>query len=397
MPSAMTPLATLTPSDSSRRCARARVGGGTRRRGDRPHRGRQPHAERAGVRGVRPCTGACARPRDRTAATSTAFRPSSRTTSPWRACRRCRAPTHGNRGRCPPTARSRGSSSPPGWCRWARRRCRSSASARRPSTRASAPSATRGMPDYTAGASSSGAAAFVAAGVVPIAHANDGGGSIRIPASCNGLVGLKPSRGRLPLDKDAAQMPLHLVANGVVTRSVRDTAAFLREAERVYRNPKLAPIGDVTQASKQRLRIAMCTQSISRDASSEVRELTLKSGGPVGGTRPPGHRDRQPGARPLQGRLPPLLGVPRFRGGARRSSDVRPELRPRPPRQHHARTRAQGRTQPVQGPARHPQAVGIAPDHRAVGRRIRRRADADAGRRHSPHRTPRSRRRTSSW
>ena len=132
-------------------------------------------------------------------------------------------------------------------------------------------------PDYTAGASSSGSAAFVAAGVVPIAHANDGGGSIRIPAACNGLVGLKPTRGRLPLDKETAKMPLHLVANGVVSRSVRDTAAFLREAERVYRNPKLAPIGDVTQASKQRLRIGVCTQSISRDSAPEIREMTLKT------------------------------------------------------------------------------------------------------------------------
>jgi amidase len=132
-------------------------------------------------------------------------------------------------------------------------------------------------PDYTAGASSSGSGAFVAAGVVPMAHANDGGGSIRIPAACNGLVGLKPTRGRIPLDRETAQMPLHLVVNGVVSRSVRDTAAFLREAERVYRNPKLPPIGDVTQPSKQRLRIAMCTQSISRDASSEMRELTLKT------------------------------------------------------------------------------------------------------------------------
>ena len=96
-------------------------------------------------------------------------------------------------------------------------------------------------PDLTAGASSSGAAAFVAAGVVPIAHANDGGGSIRIPAAVNGLVGLKPTRGRLPLDEQAARMPLHLVSNGVLSRSVRDTAAFLREAERVYRNPKLPP------------------------------------------------------------------------------------------------------------------------------------------------------------
>ena len=96
-------------------------------------------------------------------------------------------------------------------------------------------------PDCTAGASSSGAGAFVAAGVVPIAHANDGAGSIRIPAAVNGLVGLKPTRGRLPLDKEAARMPLHLVANGVLSRSVRDTAAFFREAERVYRNPKLPP------------------------------------------------------------------------------------------------------------------------------------------------------------
>src|ERR1700754_2959057 len=93
--------------------------------------------------------------------------------------------------------------------------------------------------DYTAAASSSGSAAFVAAGVVPIAHANDGAGSIRIPASVNGLVGLKPTRGRLPLDEQAARMPLHLVANGVLSRSVRDTAVFLREAERAFRTPKL--------------------------------------------------------------------------------------------------------------------------------------------------------------
>ncbi|WP_123023776.1 amidase [Mycolicibacterium stellerae] len=131
--------------------------------------------------------------------------------------------------------------------------------------------------DHTAGASSSGAGAFVAAGVVPIAHANDGGGSIRIPAACNGLVGLKPTRGRLPLDEKAAQMPLHLVANGVVSRSVRDTAAFLREAERAYSNPKLPPVGDVTHPGKQRLHIAVCTKSVVREASPEVRELTLKA------------------------------------------------------------------------------------------------------------------------
>jgi amidase len=133
--------------------------------------------------------------------------------------------------------------------------------------------------DHTAGASSSGSGAFVAAGAVPIAHANDGGGSIRIPASCNGLVGLKPSRGRLPLDKEVNRMPIRLVANGVVTRSVRDTAAFYREAERTWRPAKLPPIGDVTRPGKQRLRIAVITRSVLRECSAEMRELTLKTAG----------------------------------------------------------------------------------------------------------------------
>jgi len=131
--------------------------------------------------------------------------------------------------------------------------------------------------DHTAGASSSGSGAFVAAGVVPIAHANDGGGSIRIPASCNGLVGLKPSRGRLPLDSELRRMPVALVTNGVLTRSVRDTAAFYREAERIWPNPKLAPVGDVTRPGRRRLRIAVLTRSVLRECSPEVRELTLKS------------------------------------------------------------------------------------------------------------------------
>ena len=131
--------------------------------------------------------------------------------------------------------------------------------------------------DYTAGASSSGSGAFVAAGVVPIAHANDGGGSIRIPAACNGLVGLKPSRGRLPLDKMSRQMPVRLVNDGVLTRSVRDTAAFYREAERIWRNRALAPIGAVTAPGRERLRIAVITRSLNRDCSPEMRDHTLKT------------------------------------------------------------------------------------------------------------------------
>jgi amidase len=58
---------------------------------------------------------------------------------------------------------------------------------------------------------------------------------------------------------------------------VRDTAAFLREAERAYRNPKLPAVGDVTHPGAQRLRIAFCTKSILREASPEIRELTLKT------------------------------------------------------------------------------------------------------------------------
>jgi amidase len=109
--------------------------------------------------------------------------------------------------------------------------------------------------DYSSGASSGGSAALVASGVVPIAHGNDGGGSIRIPAAACGLVGLKPTRGRLIFSNAARHLPIKIVAEGVLTRSVRDTAEF-------YRNQKLAPIGLVTGPSSRRLRIGLVVDSV---------------------------------------------------------------------------------------------------------------------------------------
>ncbi|MGE5252368.1 MAG: amidase [Planctomycetaceae bacterium] len=81
--------------------------------------------------------------------------------------------------------------------------------------------------DRTTGGSSGGSAAAVAARIVPAAHANDGGGSIRIPASCCGVFGLKPTRARNPLGPDLGDMFGGLIAEHAVTRSVRDSAAIL--------------------------------------------------------------------------------------------------------------------------------------------------------------------------
>lgn len=110
--------------------------------------------------------------------------------------------------------------------------------------------------DYTTGGSSSGSAALVASGVVPIAIANDGAGSTRLPASCCGLVGLKPTRDRLMPMFGTETLPVNIVYSGVLTRTVRDTAAFYAAAEQFYTNSKLPKLGHVQVPLSRRLRIA---------------------------------------------------------------------------------------------------------------------------------------------
>src|SRR5690554_665457 len=121
--------------------------------------------------------------------------------------------------------------------------------------------------EHTPGGSSGGSAAMVEAGVVPFAGANDGGGSIRIPAACCGLFGLKPGRGRVPWGPHMQEAMHGMAINHVVTRSVRDSALLL---DATHGNELgsivniAAPSGSYLDATKQNtptLRIAYSTRS----------------------------------------------------------------------------------------------------------------------------------------
>ncbi len=122
-------------------------------------------------------------------------------------------------------------------------------------------------PERSAGGSSGGAAAAVAAGIVPAAHATDGGGSIRVPASCCGVFGLKPTRGRTPMGPEVGESWSGMSTQHVVSRSVRDSAALLDathgpDAGAPYAaQPPARPFLAEIEASPGSLRVALQTET----------------------------------------------------------------------------------------------------------------------------------------
>lgn len=139
--------------------------------------------------------------------------------------------------------------------------------------------------DHTPGGSSGGSAAAVASGMVPIAGANDGGGSIRIPAAYTGLFGLKPTRGRTPVGRRLGRHWQGASVDHVLTRTVRDSAAMLDELKTFEKGAAFHALpfeGSYLQMSQlpleKRLRVAFSVQSpIGTDVDPEHQEAVKKT------------------------------------------------------------------------------------------------------------------------
>ncbi|WP_411906373.1 amidase [Rhizobium mayense] len=127
----------------------------------------------------------------------------------------------------------------------------------------------------TAGGSSGGAAAAVAAGIVAIAHATDAGGSIRVPAACCGLVGLKPTRGAVPAGPSFGNHLGGVASELAVTRSVRDTARIFD----AVRGRTRGPFADITQSAPKtgKLRIGLLADTGQRYAIEQDRAQAVEA------------------------------------------------------------------------------------------------------------------------
>lgn len=128
--------------------------------------------------------------------------------------------------------------------------------------------------DLSAGGSSGGAAAAVAAGIVAIGHATDAGGSIRVPAACCGLVGLKPSRGLMPAGPHFGNHLGGIATELAVTRSVRDTAAALAALSGTARGP-FPPVA-LQEARDGRLRIGVLTDTGADHPTEAARQAVIE-------------------------------------------------------------------------------------------------------------------------